>query len=147
MTAHYLYRVYAANSDLIYIGCTSNLHRRLAHHRTQSWWAYQAERVVAKVYPDKRSARSAEADAIRGEQPRWNLKMRGSNLNWSQQMFVDYVTSATNQPWVTPHSQRHIENVARQYRIRFGHDIPVDPATGRVEQVAIMLPAETESVA
>ncbi|WP_234901762.1 GIY-YIG nuclease family protein [Mycolicibacterium fluoranthenivorans] len=126
MAPHYVYRVYDENDQLIYVGCTVNLFGRLKSHELNSWWAYQARRVVSKVYADKWSGRAAENAAIRAEKPRWNLFGRGSRENWTAAEYVDYVTASTNlsEP-MTPSRLKRLEKLGRHYRFRFGHDIPV----------------------
>lgn len=127
MPAHYVYRVYDAHDQLIYVGCTVNLFGRLRSHEMNSWWAYQAARVVSQVYPDKWSGRAAEGRVIRDEKPRWNLFGRGPKETWNAPEYVDFITAYLNlaDP-MTPARHKRIENLARHYRFRFGHALPVE---------------------
>ena len=127
MTAHFVYRVFDADERLIYVGCTRNLFMRLRTHEANTWWAYQAAKVTAKVYPDKWSGLLAEREAIRTERPRWNLFHRGQKETWSESDYVDYVTAALNlsEP-NSPSRIKRLKNVARHYRNRFGRDFPLD---------------------
>lgn len=126
MTAHYVYRVYDVHDQLIYVGCTRNLVVRLRAHELNSWWAYQAVKVVAKVYPDKWAGLIAERSAIRAEKPRWNLFHRGAREKWDASDYCDYVTSAVNMSdAMTPSRQRRLLKLALHYRNRFGHELPV----------------------
>lgn len=125
MTAHYVYRVYDHDDQLIYVGCTSNLFVRLSTHQISTWWAYQAKRVVAKVYPDKYYALSVERRIIQDEHPRWNLNGQSPRQHWTKQHYIDFVTALTNQSEITPRSLMRMRSVGRHYLFRFGEHLPV----------------------
>ena len=131
--AHFVYRVFDANERLIYVGCTKNLFGRLRSHELNSWWAYQAARVKAEVHPDKWSALEAEHDAIQAGRPRWNLFGRGNRETWTADEYADYATAALNlsEP-MTPSRLKRLHRLARHYRFRFGHDLPVQLPRERV---------------
>lgn len=78
-TAHVVYRCYDADDRLLYIGCTWDINSRLNVHAS-SWHnpvSYvlnlRMVRHTVAEYPDKQSARKAEREAIRDEQPLLNL--------------------------------------------------------------------------
>ena len=73
-----VYRIYDADSRLIYIGATKNLKQRLENHRSVSWWNSLTARVEVESYPDVKSALTAEAAAISTERPAFNLTHTGS---------------------------------------------------------------------
>lgn len=81
---HFLYRCYDADGILLYIGCTNNVKRRLAAHRTGSakasrWLAARiASHEVEGPLPGRDAARDAERNAIRNEQPVLNFQERGT---------------------------------------------------------------------
>src|SRR5690349_19519425 len=69
---HYLYRLYDAGGSLLYIGCSSDVARRLKSHRsTQPWWlevaAYDSEGPYRRLDGLRR-----EQSAIFCEHPRYN---------------------------------------------------------------------------
>lgn len=134
MSAHYVYRVFDADSRLIYVGCTKDLFRRLHAHQLSSWWAYQGVSVQAQVYSDKAVALDVERDAIRTLKPRWNLHGRGSRETWSADEYVDYVTATLNieSNCVTFGRIAKLQNLARHYRFRFGEELPVSIPSSEV---------------
>ena len=132
MSARFVYRVYDADARLIYVGETGNLFQRLDTHAMQTWWAPQVAHVKATVYPSRELALAAERACIRHEDPRWNIT--GSwrrHRSWTADRYVDYVTAYINNratsapPRLTCWGQTHVANVARLYRARFGHDLPI----------------------
>lgn len=72
---HVVYRCFDVDGRLLYVGCTSNLERRLTKHRTQPssrTWYPRLNRVKARIYPTRHAAMWAETVAIRTEQPLFN---------------------------------------------------------------------------
>lgn len=70
---HWLYRLYDADGFLLYIGCTSDIKKRIPQHRQGSFGARVAT-FEAEAYPDRESAFEAEALAIRRERPPLNIR-------------------------------------------------------------------------
>lgn len=88
---HFVYRCYDADGDLIYIGCTANVTKRIASHRrgdkaASRWLAVFMDRYeVEGPYPDRDAGRQAECEAIQAEQPLFNYQQR-SGLNMAAWM-------------------------------------------------------------
>jgi predicted GIY-YIG superfamily endonuclease len=75
---HYVYRCYAINGALLYVGCTTNLKTRLREHKgsdskTPAPWYGVTARVTTEHFPDAATARHAEDEAIRTEFPVFNV--------------------------------------------------------------------------
>jgi hypothetical protein len=69
---HVLYRFYAKDGALLYVGITNSITTRFkGHAATQPWWPEVADCRVA-FYPDWPALARAEHDAIRYERPRYN---------------------------------------------------------------------------
>lgn len=67
-----LYRLYAADGSLLYVGITRHLpHRMYQHSREKRWWPEVARKTV-EWHPARAMARAAETCAIRAENPRHN---------------------------------------------------------------------------
>jgi predicted GIY-YIG superfamily endonuclease len=82
---HFLYRLLAANGDLLYLGCSADPERRLAEHRRKPWGGEIAAWQFAE-FRDARSAYAAERDAIASESPRYNAMHNGAGLTgWNEQ--------------------------------------------------------------
>lgn len=73
---HTVYRLFAADGYLLYVGCTSNLRDRLANHKTHKDWWPQVARVESETYPDRARGLWAEREAIVTEAPRYNQNAR-----------------------------------------------------------------------
>ncbi len=67
-----VYRLFSAEGDLLYIGCSINLFNRLLAHAGGDRWQVQIARWEYQVYPDHESALHAEKLAILTERPRYN---------------------------------------------------------------------------
>lgn len=81
---HYVYRCYDSDGTLLYIGCTTDVARRIAGHLggkskqvSSRWLAASIDRYEVDGPFDGRDAgRDAEREAIRTEQPLFNLQER-----------------------------------------------------------------------
>lgn len=125
MTVHYVYRIYAEDRDLIYIGCTSDVPRRLLSHR-QAWWSPQAQKVVAKVYPDRTTALKAETAAIHEELPAWNVRGKRHNTEgWTSKHFAAYMTEKLKSAPLSDEQVLDLNGLANGHRQRFGYEVPV----------------------
>ena len=76
MTKTYLYRLYTAADELLYVGITKDLFTRLAAHQNwQPWWS-DVDHYSVKEYKTREEAEVAEAAAIAIESPEHN-QIRG----------------------------------------------------------------------
>lgn len=67
-----VYRLFDADGNLLYVGCTNGVKARFkTHQATKEWWT---EVVLADLehFPNRQQAIAAEAEAIRNEQPKYN---------------------------------------------------------------------------
>lgn len=67
----YVYRLYAGDGELLYVGITNNIGHRFHQHAKREWW-YAVAEATLDVYKTRDGARLAEAKAIRDESPRYN---------------------------------------------------------------------------
>lgn len=73
-----MYRVLDADGRLIYVGQSTDLSRRVAQHRSESWWwQLLAARLTVQVFPDREAAKAAEKVAIQEELPVFNAQGYG----------------------------------------------------------------------
>lgn len=73
MTPHVLYRFYAADGTLLYVGITCNVSTRwTTHARKRDWWVDVAS-CTLEHFPDRESVLAAERSAILTERPTWNV--------------------------------------------------------------------------
>lgn len=86
---HHVYRCYDADDRLLYVGCTSEVKRRISAHRrggkqpASRWLAvFMVRYEVAGTYIDRDAALAVEAATINAEQPLFNIQHRaGRNLS------------------------------------------------------------------
>jgi predicted GIY-YIG superfamily endonuclease len=136
-THPYVYRMYAGD-DLIYIGSTRRLWRRLAEHRIQSWWSPTVTRVQAKLQPTIHAARREEKRAVADEMPRWNVyDQRIFIPTWNDDQFGEYLErwlihniEAEKWHWQMFGASRidvrlQFEKVLRRYKLHHGRDFDI----------------------
>lgn len=71
---HEVYRAYNNEGELLYVGCTMEITKRLKDWRAQgAAWTHQATTIDVEVYPDYHIARSVEATVIQQERPLYNI--------------------------------------------------------------------------
>lgn len=66
-----VYRLFAADNTLLYVGASHNPKERFGRHKDRAWWPEVARKNVT-WYPDRRTALHREALAISKESPRYN---------------------------------------------------------------------------
>jgi GIY-YIG catalytic domain-containing protein len=71
---HALYRFFAADDSLLYIGITNDLGARFTGHSGDKDWWVAVVRVAVEHFPDRRSVLDAERAAIVAEKPRYNVQ-------------------------------------------------------------------------
>lgn len=71
-----VYRHFAADGALLYVGCSINPFMRLRAHEWGATWAFDIVRVEIEWFPCEALALSAEQEAIATERPRHNALPR-----------------------------------------------------------------------
>lgn len=71
----YVYCAYDADDQLLYVGMTDDVRQRLKGHRYHgsAWLAEMAHHTI-ESYPDRRSAHTAEIEAITSESALYNIQ-------------------------------------------------------------------------
>ena len=70
---HVLYRFFDAHNDLLYVGITCNPGARIQTHARQKMWWLEMASMTAEHFPSRRALQRAELEAIRAEDPRYNI--------------------------------------------------------------------------
>jgi predicted GIY-YIG superfamily endonuclease len=95
-----LYRHFAGDGCLLYVGISLSAINRLAQHREHSEWFQQIRKVTINTFPNREAARIAESYAIKTENPIFNLQKRQKRKTRpSRSMFVRYVAFHPLNPW------------------------------------------------
>ena len=68
-----LYRHFAANGDLLYVGISCKPITRLKQHEHDSCWAAEIARVDVQQFATRGEALAAERAAIKAEKPKHNI--------------------------------------------------------------------------
>jgi DNA-binding XRE family transcriptional regulator len=72
-TKYTVYRLYDANDELLYVGCTKHITPRLEKHSKREWW-YEVARIEETSFDDPAEAADAEEHFYFTEAPRYNGK-------------------------------------------------------------------------
>jgi excisionase family DNA binding protein len=92
----FLYRHYAQDGALLYVGISSQPTVRLEVHRSASPWFEQITTVKIEKFPNRKAALAAEHRAIRDEKPRHNLTVAlAPMLPWAAESRTDLVRRIT----------------------------------------------------
>lgn len=140
-----VYRLYDADAVCLYVGCTSNLDARLAHHATRQFWGNDIARHESVEFPTRRLALDAEAETIREHRPRYNIYGRGERSGWSQCDYAEYLDSILHYPSLDRQRradrrelfERRVERIAGEFERRFPDTASVVlPALGLSERAS-----------
>ena len=74
---HAVYRIWSANGDLLYVGCSVNPLSRIMEHSKYKAWSVEIDTVKVQWFGSKPEAQAAEKSAIQSENPRWNNHYTG----------------------------------------------------------------------
>lgn len=73
--SHYLYRLLAADGELLYVGVTTDPHMRLSAHRASEWGNEIAD-IAVSVFDSREAVLEAEREAIKAQHPKFNVLHR-----------------------------------------------------------------------
>lgn len=81
---HCVYRVFDEVGQLLYVGVSSDVFLRFAQHAQRAPWVAYVASVTFEQHPTREAAEAAEAEAIRTEDPVWNMDGRpfGRFMQW-----------------------------------------------------------------
>lgn len=69
----FLYRMYARNQMLLYVGISCTFFDRMEDHFVHKDWFDDVHWIIAQKYADRETAEAAEIEAIRAERPLHNV--------------------------------------------------------------------------
>lgn len=70
--SYYVYRFFDKNDKLLWVGCSSDVKRRIEEHKRIRPWMHETVRVTTEPYETYEDGRSAEARAVEAEKPKYN---------------------------------------------------------------------------
>jgi excinuclease UvrABC nuclease subunit len=77
LTQFWVYRLFSATGDLLYVGYTCDPRARMnSHASTKTWWPEVASNTFIQ-YGTRSEALAEEKRAVRDEGPRYNIQLRG----------------------------------------------------------------------
>lgn len=81
---HYVYELWSADGECLYVGCSLDPRTRTQAHRygAEPWRSLIDRVVVSPPYPDRVAAHKAEQARIRELQPRGNYVHTDRYVNW-----------------------------------------------------------------
>ena len=108
-----VYRLYAADDTLLYVGVTGHLGARMAEHAAGTpWWAEVARKTVA-WHETREAALLAESDAVRDERPRYNVAgaprayVPGIGRDRHRETPTSFRLNRSLRQWVYDYAERH----------------------------------------
>lgn len=78
MTTHTLYRFFAADDSLLYVGITNNPARRFSKHKDEKAWWLDVARIELEQHSSRDELLAAERQAVMDERPLHNKAMNVS---------------------------------------------------------------------
>lgn len=132
---HFVYRCYDIDGDLLYVGCSKDVEKRLADHaKSPNSWVPCVQFLELEEHPDLKTARTAESEAIATEHPYWNDSGRWQGRHdWTEleyQRWGHMLLRARSGIDRGVHNVRQTEALHRLYMLKFGHAFPADPKRG-----------------
>lgn len=73
---HALYRFFGDSGQLLYVGITNDMSRRMDQHADRKSWWTEVRGVAVEWYPDRASVLAAEQRAVIVERPLYNIRLR-----------------------------------------------------------------------
>jgi predicted GIY-YIG superfamily endonuclease len=119
-----LYRLYAADGNLIYLGITTSPASRMEQHaEKQPWWPEVALRTMA-WYATRMDAAVAETAAIKAEKPQYNKKTTLANgyTGKKHQTVADLIAADKADDWVHVYGMSSIRVTPGNRAKRFAAD-------------------------
>jgi predicted GIY-YIG superfamily endonuclease len=86
---HFVYRAYATDGHLLYVGCTYDPPARMAAHRGESQWFHLATSFKMCGPYNYETARQLESDAINSERPQFNYTSEKRILDKIRSRMID----------------------------------------------------------
>lgn len=132
---HFVYRCYDEDGDLLYVGCSGDVEKRLAIHAKTASWVADVRNMEVEEFDSRRDALHAESRAIAAEHPYHNIVGRWMRRNeWTEAEFQRWAHMQIRR-WPNGYDsvQRHeqMEATRRAYLQRFGKSLPDDPQRGQ----------------
>ena len=78
---HTVYRMYAEDGTVLYVGCTSDIGRRTAQHSSGREWFGEIVRIEVEHYADRSSAVARESELITALDPKHQVSFNNRSLN------------------------------------------------------------------
>lgn len=97
---HYVYRAFDSYGHLLYIGCTNDVKRRMATHKSQAPWHRFAETLGTTSFDTRTAARSAEKLAIDSEASYFNSTQ--ADINRTQASINAAKRALWSRDWYEP---------------------------------------------
>jgi len=93
---HVLYRFFNVDGDLLYVGITNNPAGRFRDHHKKQWWE-SVTHIQLAHYANRQELKAAETEAIRTEDPIFNICESGSSFQREEaqsDLFLDEMFAA-----------------------------------------------------
>lgn len=116
----YLYRLYDVHEQLLYVGITVDLPKRLEKHKRDKSWFEDVAELRTESFESREKAAAAELVAIRTEGPRYNVACpvgrvpRSRNLRKWQFAMPTGVGDEYVRVWIEARTEEHAKRLLTQ---------------------------------
>lgn len=97
---HHVYRYYAKDGSVLYVGCTYNINKRDGQHSEKHWYA-DVDHMVYETFTTRRTALMGEQVAIYRYSPRHNKALVYSSQS-SSPLSIAFLDAASRSPQDEP---------------------------------------------
>lgn len=88
----YVYVCLDADRKPLYVGCTTNVKRRMKEHRIYMPWPAEVAHLLTTEFDTRAKALAAERERIESLRPRWNKRWNPAHIS--------LVSAIARQEWV-----------------------------------------------
>lgn len=123
---HFVYRCFDERGDIVYVGCTHDVEKRMAQHGPTNI-GQATERLKITVHPDHRTALDVERAEIRRFQPKYNGQTwymdvdSWTRLELLQRLWLD-IARENRLPSDIPGELTTVSHLRDKFIDRFGED-------------------------
>jgi predicted GIY-YIG superfamily endonuclease len=94
----FLYKLFDKNEELLYVGITEDVDKRLKEHASKPWFHEVTEHII-EPFRNRSAAASIEAEIILTEKPRHNVQHQRSKGNTRTRYEINRIDVLLNQRW------------------------------------------------
>lgn len=112
----FLYRHFAKDDALLYVGISLQAIARLTGHRSCSPWAHLITRIEIEAFDSREEALEAEARAIAAEKPRYNINKSAEGIATREKTAYRRISDERRALWPSDVERRYGVSAVTRWR-------------------------------